>query len=161
MTAPATAMRFLQVRNWDKYQHYKDRSPPWIKFYAELLDDLDFALMQDAIKWHVLGIWLLASRINNRIPYNAAWVGGRINATEPVDLDLLVSARFLEPYDPDSNALAGCTQGDRPEKSRGEKRRRDADALNSTRQAEIDRRREAHLAEREAEIARRNVKVSA
>jgi hypothetical protein len=39
---------YLIVRNWDKFQHYKDRNPPWIKNNTELPDedeyrDLSFA----------------------------------------------------------------------------------------------------------------------
>lgn len=27
---------YLRVTNWTRYQHYKDRKPPWVKFYVEL-----------------------------------------------------------------------------------------------------------------------------
>jgi hypothetical protein len=29
---------YLRIAKWDKHQHYKDRNPPWIKFYVELID---------------------------------------------------------------------------------------------------------------------------
>ena len=29
---------FLSVKNFARYQHYRNRRPPWIKFYRELLD---------------------------------------------------------------------------------------------------------------------------
>ena len=32
-------MHHLRVRNWERYQHYKERNPPWIKLYVELLDE--------------------------------------------------------------------------------------------------------------------------
>jgi DNA-binding NarL/FixJ family response regulator len=32
------------VKNFERFQHYKDRSPPWIKLYNELLDDYEFGL---------------------------------------------------------------------------------------------------------------------
>ena len=28
--------------NWDKFQHYKDRDPVWIKLHPELLDNDDY-----------------------------------------------------------------------------------------------------------------------
>ena len=31
-------MSYLRVTNWDQHQHYKNRKPPWIKFYVALLD---------------------------------------------------------------------------------------------------------------------------
>lgn len=49
------------VKNWSKFQHYKDRKPPWIKLYRDLLDDPEFhALSGDAAKALIL-MWLIAS----------------------------------------------------------------------------------------------------
>lgn len=87
---------FFQVKNWEQHQHYKDRTPPWIKLYNELLDDFHFSCLQDASKAHLVGIWLLASRTSNKIPMNAVWVGNKINATDPVDLDELLKSGFIE-----------------------------------------------------------------
>lgn len=89
-------MDYIQVKNWEDFQHYKDRTPPWIKLYNHLLDDFEFSCLPDASKAHLLSIWLLASRTNNKIPNNSRWIGNKINATESVDLDLLVSTGFLE-----------------------------------------------------------------
>ena len=60
-------MQFFNVKNWDGLQHYKDRAPPWIKLYNHLLDDYEFACLQDASKLHLMLIWLLASRNSNRL----------------------------------------------------------------------------------------------
>lgn len=88
-------MKTFCVKNFEKFQHYKDRSPPWIKLYSELLEKYEFACLQDASKAHLIQIWLLASRSGNRLPYDSEWIGKRINATETVDLDALVQADFL------------------------------------------------------------------
>ena len=32
----------LTVRNWSDFQHYKDRSPPWIRLHRDLLDNYEF-----------------------------------------------------------------------------------------------------------------------
>lgn len=66
---------YFAVRNWEEFQHYKDRDPTWIKLYNRLLDDYAFGLLPDARKWHLIGIFLLASRHNNRIPKDPHWVG--------------------------------------------------------------------------------------
>lgn len=89
-------MDFIRVRNFDRFQHYRDRAPPWIKLYNELLDDYDFACLQDASKMHLIGIWLLASRTENKIPADPKWIGKRISATEKVDLSPLIKAGFIE-----------------------------------------------------------------
>src|SRR5258708_502836 len=89
-------MTTFSVRNFEKFQHYKDRSPPWIKLYNELLDDYDFGKLPDASKMHLIAIWLLASRSDNKIPYDSVWIGRRINATEPINLNLLLEAGFIK-----------------------------------------------------------------
>lgn len=51
----------LTPKNWSKFQHYKDRSPPWIKLHRELLDDREFMLLPIASKALAPLLWLLAS----------------------------------------------------------------------------------------------------
>lgn len=101
-------MGHLRVKNFEKYQHYKDRRPPWIKLYIELLEHHGFATLPDAAKWHLIAIWLLASRYENRVPNDAVWIAGQIGAASPVDLSPLISGGFLEHYDGDSIVLATC-----------------------------------------------------
>ncbi|WP_029061923.1 hypothetical protein [Labrenzia sp. DG1229] len=88
-------MRTFSVKNFDKFQHYKDRNPPWIKLYNELLDDYEFGCLPDISKWHLIAIWLLASRSGNRIPMDARWVAKRINANDEPDLQVLFDFGFL------------------------------------------------------------------
>ena len=86
----------FSIKNFEKFQHYKDRSPPWIKLYNALLEDYDFGALPDASKAHLIAIWLLASRSGNKIPYDPKWVAGHINATEAVDLELFIEAGFIK-----------------------------------------------------------------
>jgi hypothetical protein len=88
-------MRTFSVKNFDRFQHYKDRSPPWIKLYNELLDDYAFSTLSDASKFHLVAIWLLASRTENKIPHDPMWIASRINAKNRVDLDALERAGFI------------------------------------------------------------------
>lgn len=103
-------MGHFSVKNFKKFQHYKDRSPPWIKFYNESLDDYALAALPDASKAHLFAIWLLASRYDNQIPYDSEWVARRINATSPVDLVLLAGAGFIVLDQDCSILLADCKQ---------------------------------------------------
>lgn len=51
----------LRIKNWQKFQHFKDRTPPWVKLYREILDDPDWhSLDSDAAKV-LIGLWLIAS----------------------------------------------------------------------------------------------------
>jgi hypothetical protein len=51
----------MKIKNWKRFQHFKDRKPVWIKVYTDLLNDLDwYKLDGDAAKL-LVGLWLLAS----------------------------------------------------------------------------------------------------
>jgi hypothetical protein len=122
-------MAFFSVKNFEKFQHYKDRAPPWIKLYNELLDDYEFGLLPDASKMHLIAIWLLASRSENKIPFDPAWVARRINATEKVNLRLLEERGFilldqpLQGVEQDaSTPLAKCLSREREEGETEERR---------------------------------------
>lgn len=54
-------MERLRVKNWEQFQHYKDRSPTWIKLHKSLLDDREFHRLTDASRALAPCIWLLAS----------------------------------------------------------------------------------------------------
>lgn len=62
-----------RVKNWHSFQHYKDRSPPWIRLYKGLLDDYDFHCLPDASRALAPMLWLLAS--DNKDP-NSGLIDG-------------------------------------------------------------------------------------
>ncbi len=88
--------RRLRVRNFDAFQHYKERNPIWIKLYCSLLDDYDFAQLSDETKFHAVGLMLLASRLNNKFPDDELWLRAKINAEKEIDLEKLLEIGFLE-----------------------------------------------------------------
>jgi len=51
----------IKPKNWDKFQHYRNRTPPWIKLHRDLLNDRAFALLPIASKALAPLLWLLAS----------------------------------------------------------------------------------------------------
>jgi hypothetical protein len=51
----------LIPKNWESFQHYKNRKPPWIKLYRDLLDDADFIRLPVASRALAPLLWLLAS----------------------------------------------------------------------------------------------------
>ena len=88
----------LRVKNWEKFQHYKDRRPPWIKLYHELLDNLDYHLLSPKAGKALPLIWLLGSESDGILP-DAKEMAFRIR----YDLDIteivlkeLTDAEFLE-----------------------------------------------------------------
>lgn len=134
-------MKHARVRSWEKYQHYKDRNPPWIKLYTSWPDDYEWSQWTDASKLLAICILMLASRSGNRIPIDAKWIQQRFSLQKPPDLKPLFAVGFLEeiqelqsPEQDASSVLADCEQGAslralaRGEKSREETEERREDA---------------------------------
>jgi hypothetical protein len=106
---------YIEIKNFKRFQHYKERNPLWIKLYYETLDDYEFACLPDASKWLLVGLWMLASRTENKIPHDVTWIAKKLALTERVKLDPLLSAGFITIHAA-SNALAGRYQDATPEK---------------------------------------------
>jgi hypothetical protein len=112
MKAP---VQWFRVKNFERFQHYKDRNPPWIKLYATLLEDYEFSQLDDASKAHLMLIWLLAGKHQNRLRLDARWVQARTSTKQRVNLTKLVESGFLiiindDDIKNDSKMLAGCKQ---------------------------------------------------
>ncbi len=71
----------MRIKNWLRFQHFKDRKPPWIKLYREILDDLEWhRLSGDAAKSLVM-IWLISSESDGYIP-DAKTLAFRLRTSE-------------------------------------------------------------------------------
>jgi hypothetical protein len=86
------ASSYIKVKNFEQFQHYRERNPIWIKLYYSTLDDYE-----------------------NRIPYDLAWIAKKLALTDRVKLEPLINAGFITICDA-SNGLASCQQNDTPEK---------------------------------------------
>ena len=51
----------MRIKNWEKFQHFKDRRPPWIKLYRDLLDDDEWFTLPHASARTLVLLWLIAS----------------------------------------------------------------------------------------------------
>ena len=98
-----------RIRNWTTFQHYKHRSPPWIKFHRTLLDDEKFHRLPDRASKLLVLAWLLASEAEGVLPasHEIAW-RLRLASTEVhEDMKTLMALGFVEPA---SGVLAECVQ---------------------------------------------------
>lgn len=75
-------MKFLEVKNWSEFQHYKDRCPPWIKLHKGLLDDYSYAALSGNAGKSLVLLWLLASEHGGSIPYDLHEIAFRLRITE-------------------------------------------------------------------------------
>lgn len=72
-------MTMGRVKNWEKFQHYRDRCPPWIKLQRELLDDYEFACLPLASKALAPLLWLLASETKEgEVRVDPEWLAFRL-----------------------------------------------------------------------------------
>jgi hypothetical protein len=56
----------MKIKNWKKFQHFKDRKPPWIKLYRDILDDVDINMISDRCFRVIIMLWLIASEDPSR-----------------------------------------------------------------------------------------------
>jgi hypothetical protein len=87
-------MEFFEVKNWDSFQHYSKRNPPWIKLHRALLDDYNFCSLPDVAKGHLMLLWIYASQNNGYIPNDPKFLEKKLSC-ENIDLEIFVSGGFL------------------------------------------------------------------
>ena len=58
----------MRIKNWTKFQHFKDRKPPWVKLYRDLLDDIDWHELDPLSSKVLCMLWLIASEDDGNIP---------------------------------------------------------------------------------------------
>jgi hypothetical protein len=60
----------ISIKSWERFQHYKDRDPPWIKLYRDLLTAESWVLGTDDSRLVQVACILLAARYQNATPLN-------------------------------------------------------------------------------------------
>lgn len=101
----------LYVKDWGSFQHYKDRSPPWIKLHKTLLDNYEYHCLHVASKALAPLIWLLASESQDgAIEYDPKKLCFRLHISEN-ELNFALRDLIYKGFVIDaSNALAECKQ---------------------------------------------------
>lgn len=89
-------MRYFRVKEWSKYQHYKDRSPPWIKLHRELLTSQTWVMLDDDKKALAIACMLLAAATDNKIPMDAGYVQRVAYMKSAPDFHALIKVDFIE-----------------------------------------------------------------
>jgi hypothetical protein len=114
----------LQVKNWEGFQHYKDRSPIWIKLHKRILDDFDFQRLPVASRALAPMIWLLASEYERGIiTASVTEIAFRLRQSEQeitAALKPLIDKGFLIELQDASATLAEPERDSIPEKRREE-----------------------------------------
>ena len=112
----------LTIPNWRDFQHYKNRTPPWIKLHRNLiLDNYDWHRLPLASKALAPSLWLLASeREDGSILTDSISLAFRLRVTEQELFDALSPLISLGFMIDASTMLAQCEQLAIPEESKSQ-----------------------------------------
>lgn len=131
-------MAHYRIVEWATYQHYKDRSPPWIKLHANTMTSQTWVNLDNAGRVLAIACMLVAADTDNRIPDDPAFMRRRAYLEQDPDFGALVRVGFIElvsdskglarerkrAQPPDKRALASGTEcaseESRAEESRGD-----------------------------------------
>jgi hypothetical protein len=102
-----TTDRYIRVVNWEQFQHYKHRNPPWIKLYGEMLSSRTWVTLDDSSRVLAFAILMLAARHENKVPMDAAYIKRVAYLNSDPNFSGLVETYFIEIVDA-SNVLAPC-----------------------------------------------------
>lgn len=109
----------IKPSNWQEFQHYNKRRPPWIKLHHKLLDSFDFHSLPVSSRALAPMLWLIASEHMDGVidadPSNLAF---RLRTSAPQieeALSPLIGKGFFDVVQFDSNLLAERKQSATPE----------------------------------------------
>ena len=106
----------MKIKNWTKFQHFKDRRPPWVKLYRDILDDLEWHELDPLAAKVLVMLWLIASEDDGRIPDNKT-LAFRLRLTEVKTKEIVSKLSHWLEQD-DINMISTGYQLDLPERER-------------------------------------------
>jgi hypothetical protein len=109
----------IKPSNWQEFQHYNKRRPPWIKLHHKLLDSYDFHSLPAGSRALAPMLWLIASEhMDGVIDADPSKLSFRLrtSASEIEEaLSPLIGKGFFDVVQFDSVVLAECKQSATPE----------------------------------------------
>jgi len=103
----------MRIKNWTKFQHFKDRRPPWVKLYRDILDDLEWHELDPLAAKVLVMLWLIASENDGRIPDNKT-LAFRLRLSELKTKEIIIKLSHWLEQD-DINAISERYQSDSTE----------------------------------------------
>lgn len=116
-------MEFFRIRNFEKFQHYADRRPPWIKLYRDLWADPRFFDLSEADRYLLISLFVLASQHDNKVISNQKWLKAQLLTSRAIPLQRLVDTGWIEWTEQDASKLrqdSGVLADCQPSRARGE-----------------------------------------
>ena len=89
----------MRIKNWSKFQHFKDRRPPWVKLYRDILDDIEWHELDPLAAKVLVMLWLIASEDEGRIP-DSKTLAFRLRISEVKTKEIIIKlSHWLEHND--------------------------------------------------------------
>jgi len=98
-------MKFLKIANWEKFQHYKHRNPPWIKLHIEILSSVTWVSLDDASRVLAIASMVVASKNDGCVPMDASYMQRVAYLNQPANFEPLINIGFFEKLQADASAL--------------------------------------------------------
>lgn len=99
-------MKYAKIVEWEVYQHYKHRNPPWIKLHRDLLTSRTWVSLNDSGRVLAVACMLLAAQTGNKIPIDEKYLRRVAYLEGALDLEPLLKCGFIEMIEDGSNVLA-------------------------------------------------------
>jgi len=106
----------MRIKNWSHFQHFKDRRPPWIKLYREILDDMEWHNLDPLASKVLVMCWLIASESDGQLP-DIRTLAFRLRMSEKQTSDCVSKLSHWLEQD-DINVISSRYQDDAPETER-------------------------------------------
>lgn len=120
----------MRIKDWNKFQHFKDRRPPWIKLYRDLLDDPEWHELDPSSAKVLVMIWLIASEEMGELP-TIKKLAFRLRIPEKqVENHCSKLSHWL--IQDDINVISGCNQHDAPETETEGETKKETEVPNGT-----------------------------
>ena len=92
-----TENRWIVVRHWERFQHYKNREVPWIKAYTELNSDQNYLDLSFHARGVLHGLWAEYARARCQLRDNTHSLSRRLGHRVTRDtIESLNHAGFIE-----------------------------------------------------------------
>ena len=115
----------MRIKNWSQFQHFKDRRPPWIKLYRDILDDIEWHELDPKSAKVLVMLWLIASESDGELP-DSKRLAFRLRMTEKdVEVSLSKLSHWLEHGD--IKPISSRYQDDLPETERETEKEKEAE----------------------------------
>jgi len=88
-------MRIARIAEWEEYQHYSDRSPPWIKLHRKILTSRTWVMLNDKSRVLAIASMLIASDTDNKFPLDPEFFKRVAYLNSAPDFQPLIDSQFL------------------------------------------------------------------